>query len=389
MPGKMRPISIAAASLGAVLALFVGWRAFHFFPAALERFQNHPRTTTSSGRIDSSLFDQELTGSDELEPARRNQSLDSSLTRLRDTLGIFRSRISAVRMEGADIPLYSLEFRRGVPLVVRVRAILDTLRVRGFLVAESSERPRAIWPWAMRVQRGDTLVALLRGRVSGDPLPGTFSLHLGFEQPPGSRIPSLRKLPRGTLLALLPSAYADRELDAELDSGGWVPALEVRLETSRDPVSLQKDRILLQHVRSDLRERLLPSDSCRTIPRGMVVSDGDRGSSDSVLSRRVVEFAVERGWWIMDATGNSASRLPDQAVFAGSGTLDPPRRSAETTSEALEAAAEQAVEEGESSLLLPLDSATIHKVVAYLPLLVRRGVVVAPWNVVHRKARRD
>jgi len=385
----MRPISIAAASLGAVLALFVGWRAFHFFPAALERFQNHPRTTTSSGRIDSSLFDQELTGSDELEPARRNQSLDSSLTRLRDTLGIFRSRISAVRMEGADIPLYSLEFRRGVPLVVRVRAILDTLRVRGFLVAESSERPRAIWPWAMRVQRGDTLVALLRGRVSGDPLPGTFSLHLGFEQPPGSRIPSLRKLPRGTLLALLPSAYADRELDAELDSGGWVPALEVRLETSRDPVSLQKDRILLQHVRSDLRERLLPSDSCRTIPRGMVVSDGDRGSSDSVLSRRVVEFAVERGWWIMDATGNSASRLPDQAVFAGSGTLDPPRRSAETTSEALEAAAEQAVEEGESSLLLPLDSATIHKVVAYLPLLVRRGVVVAPWNVVHRKARRD
>jgi hypothetical protein len=385
----MRPISIAAASLGIVLAVFLCWRAFLFFPAALHRFENQPRAANSAGRIDSSLFDQETAGSDELAPARRNQSLDSGLTRLRDSLGIFRSRISAVRVEGADVPLYSLEFRRGIPLVVRVRAILDTLRARGFLVAESSERPRAIWPWAVRVQRGDTVVALLRGRVSGDPRPGTFSLHLGFEQPPASRIPSLRRLPRGTLLALLPSAFADRELDAQLDSGGWMPALEVRLETSRDPVSLQKDRILLQHVRSDLRERLLPTDSCRTVARGLVVSDGDRGSSDSALARRVVEFAAERGWWIMDATGNPASHLADQAVLVGSGTLDPPRRSTESASEALEAAAEQAVEEGESSLLLPLDSATIARVVAYLPLLGRRGVAVAPWTVVHRKARRD
>jgi hypothetical protein len=385
----MRPISIAAASLGAALAVFLSWRACLFFPSALQRFENHPQAGTSAVRIDSSLFDQETAGSDELAPARRNQSLDSSLTRLRDSLGIFRSRISAVRTDGAEVPLYSFEFRRGVPLVVRVRTLLDTLRVRGFLVAESSERPRAIWPWAMRIQRGDTLVALLRGRISGDPLPGTFALHLGFEQPPGSRVPSLRKLPRGTLIALLPSAFADRELDAELDSGGWEPALEVRLETSRDPVSLQKDRILLQHVRSDLRERLLPTDSCRTIPRGIVVSDGDRGSSDSALARRVVEFAAERGWWILDATGNPASRLEDPSVLAGLGTLDPPRRSAESTAEVLEAAAEQAVEEGESSLLLPLDSETIHRVVAYLPLLGRRGVAVAPWTVVHRKARRD
>ena len=45
--------------------------------------------------------------------------------------------------------------------------------------------------------------------------------------------------------------------------------------------------------------------------------------------------------------------------------------------------------EGESSLLLPLDSVSVRKVVAYLPLMGRRGVVVAPWPVVHRKAGRD
>lgn len=385
----MRPISIAAASLGAVLAIFLVWRAAHFFPTALHRFEDLPRSARSRIRIDSSLFNQETEGSEETAPSSRDQSLDSCLSRHRDILGIFRSRISAVREDGEDVPLYSLEFRRGIPLVVRVRALLDTLRLRGFQLTESSERPRAIWPWAMRVQRGDTLVALLRGRVSGDPQPGTFALHLGFEQPPSSRVPSLRGLPRGTLLALLPSAFADKGLDVQLDTAGWEPALEVRLETSRDPVSLQKDRILLQHVLSDLRERLLPTDSCRTVPRGLVVSDGDRGSSDSVLAHRVAAFAAQRGWWILDATGNPASRIADRAAAAGTGILDPPRRSTESATEALDAAAEQAVEEGESSLLLPLDSSTIARVLAYLPLLGRRGVAVAPWAVVHRKARRD
>jgi len=385
----MRPISIAAASLGAAMAVFLVWRGALFFPAAVHRFGNLPRTAKSRIRIDSTLFTQETGGAEEAAPSSRDQSLDSSISRNRDSLGIFRSRISAVRSDGTDVPLYSLEFRHGVPLVVRVRAILDTLRGRGFVLTESSERPRAIWPWAMRVQRGDTLVAIVRGRVSGDPQPGTFELHLGFVQPPSSQVPSLRGLPRGTLLALLPSAFADRGLDALLDTAGWEPALEVRLETSRDPVSLQKDRILLQHRLTDMRDRLLPVDSCRTVPRGLVVSDGDRGSSDSLLAHRVVEFAAERGWWILDATGNPGSRLPDQAAAAGSGILDPPRRSTESAAAALDAAAEQAVEEGESSVLLPLDSSTIARVVAYLPLLVRRGVAVAPWAVVHRKARRD
>ena len=223
----------------------------------------------------------------------------------------------------------------------------------------------------------------------GDPAPGSFVLHLGFLQTSVGRIPSLKGLPRGTLVALPPEAFADPALGATLRAGGWEPALEVRLETSRDPVSLQKSRILLQHLRADLEQRLLPVDSCRTVPRGLVVADGDRGSSDPELSRRVVDFAKDRGWWLLDATGNSASRLSEQADAAGLGILDPVRPQEEKVIVSLLAAQEQAIAEGESSLLLPLDSMSVRRVVAYLPLLGRRGVVVAPWPVVHRKARRD
>jgi hypothetical protein len=385
----MRPIPIAAATLGAVVAVFLVWRAVVFFPGALSRFENRPLPAKVATAIDSSLFEQETAGFAQLDASRRDTSLDATLSRLRDSLGVFRSRISAVHMDGGDVPLYSMEFRNGVPLVARVSAISSILGSRGYLFGESSERPRAIWPWAMRVQRGDTLVALLRGRISGDPAPGSFVLHLGFVETEGSRIPPLKGLPRGTLVALPPEVFADPGLGAMLRAGGWEPALEVRLETSRDPVSLQKSRILLQHLRSDLQERLLPVDSCRTVPRGLVVADGDRGSSDPELSRRVVDFAKERGWWLLDATGNPASRLSEQAIAAGLGTLDSPRSQTESLSAVLAAAQEQAIAEGESSLLLPLDSITVRRVVAYLPLLGRRGVVVAPWPVLHRKARRD
>ena len=385
----MRPIPIAAACLGAATVAFLVWRAFQFFPGAFSRFENRPGPAKVVVHIDSSLFEQETAGSSQLDAARRDTTLDATFVRLRDSLGIFRSRVSAVRVEGLGVPLYSMEFRNGVPLVERVDAISGILEVRGYFSGESSERPRAVWPWAMRVQRGDTLVAILRGRISGDPAPGTYLLHLGFLQTQPGRIPSLKGLPRGTLLALVPEAYADPALGATLRAGGIEPALEVRLETSRDPVSLQKSRILLQHVRSDLVNRLLSVDSCRTVPRGLVVADGDRGSSDPELSRRVVDFARERGWWLMDATGNPASRLPDQAVAEGLGTLEPLRSQEDKASAALASSLEQAIAEGESSLLLPLDSTSVRKVVAYLPFLGRRGVVVTPWPVVHRKARRD
>lgn len=384
----MRPIPIAAATLGAATAVFLVWRAVHFFPGALSGFENRAVAAKVAVHIDSALFEQETAGS-ELDAARRDTSLDATLTRFRDSLGIFRSRLSAVRAEGADVPLYSIEFRGGVPLVARVSAISRILGERGYVFGESSERPRAAWPWAMRVERGDTLVALLRGRISGEPAPGSFVLHLGFVQVEARRIPSLKGLPRGTLVALPPEAFADPALGAMFRAGGWEPALDVRLETSRDPVSLQKSRILLQHVRPDLEARLLPFDSCRTVPRGLVVADGDRGSSDPELSRRVVDFAKERGWWLLDATGNPASRLSEQAAAAGLGTLDPLRREEQKVSAALLAAQEEAVAEGESSLLLPLDSLSVRRIVAYLPLLGRRGVVVAPWPVAHRKARRD
>ncbi len=385
----MRPIPIAAVTVGAALAVFLVWRAVLFFPGAFSRCENRPMPTKASVHIDSSLFEQETAGSNQLDAARRDTSLDATLSKLRDSLGVFRSRISAVHTDGTDVPLYSMEFRNGVPLVERVNAISKVLGACGYLFGESSERPRAVWPWAMRVQRGDTLIALLRGRISGEPAPGSFLLHLGFLKTESGRIPSLKGLPRGTLVALPPEAFVDPLLGSTLRAGGWEPALEVRLETSRDPVSLQKSRILLQHLRSDLQQRLLLVDSCRTVPRGLVVADGDRGSSDPELSRRVVDFAKERGWWLLDATGNPASRLSEQAILAGLGTLDPPRRQEEKVSVALLAAQEEAIAEGESTLLLSLDSVTVRKVVAYLPLLGRRGVVVAPWPVVHRKARRD
>jgi hypothetical protein len=162
-----------------------------------------------------------------------------------------------------------------------------------------------------------------------------------------------------------------------------------RMEASRLPVPLQKDRILLQHQIDDIEHRLLLSDSCRRIPRGLVVSDGDRGASDPSLARKMAEFARDRGWWIMDATGSPSSRIEEQALLAGVGIIGQAGHPREGASAALVAAQEQAVAEGESYLLLPLDSASVRRAVSYLPLMVRKGVAVAPWPVEHPRPRRD
>ena len=390
MSQKMRPIRIAAAIVLAALAVFLLWKAVRFFPDAFSRFRERGTTVHTTVRIDTALFDQEPAGAALLTEQIGHRPLDSMLLKIKDSLGISRMRVSLVRPEGVEIPLYSLELCKGVPLAQRVLEFSDALGRGGWQLAESDERPlKSTWTWVARIHRGDTLSALVRGRASAEPAPGTFRLHLGFFARDSGRIPSLQGLPRGVLVALAPRSYSIPAVSGLLRSAGAEPALVAELETSREPVSLQRDRFLLQHREAEFKARLLASDSCRTVPRGLVLSDGDRGSMDPELARRLAVFAKAQGWWILDATGNSASLLREKALAEGVGVVGPAAPHADRVAASLAAVEIQAIAEGEASLLLPLDSVTVRKVVAYLPFLERKGIVVVPWPVSHPRARRD
>ena len=69
--------------------------------------------------------------------------------------------------------------------------------------------------------------------------------------------------------------------------------------------------------------------------------------------------------------------------------LEAPREAGSAVKQALAAAQERAVSEGEAYLALPLDSGSVRALVSYLPYLAKRGVVVSPWPVVHRRTKKD
>jgi len=382
----MRPIRIAALALGAGIVLFLAWKAVLYFPDAWTRFRGRTRVPVRAVRIDSTLFEAD-------EPAAESDStphrpLDSLLLARRDSLGVRTLRISTVRPTGEPIPLYSLELRRGIPLAQRVLVLSELLRSRGWRLSESDERPaKATWSWTARIERGDSLSGLLRARVSADPANGTFGLRVAFWTRDTGRIPSLKGLPPGCLVALPPRAWSDSSLGSRLRAAGAVPALLVDLETTREPVSLQAGRILLQHREPELRKLVLRADSCRTAPLGIVVVDGDRGSADPQLARRLADFARGFGWWILDATGDPSSRLGEKAREEGAPLAAPAARRDMAPAAALAAAQIQAEAEGESSVVLPLDSAVVRKVAACLPLMQRTGVAVVPWPVSRRSAK--
>lgn len=391
MSEKMRPIRGVFVGLAAGLLLFLGVRALSFFPRAFAGFSQRDSTSRPLHRLDTTVFDQEAAGSADLAKIAKDSSLVALLGSASDSLGIAKARISAVRLEERDIPLYSLDLRKGLPLVARVDQICRRLRSIGYGVVESRERPKAIYPWAMHVSHGDTVVAVVRGRVTADAPDSSYALHLLFwTRKPGDSLKLLDQLPKGVLVALPPASYLDTLVRSRIRQGKLQPSLAVALESSLLPVTRQeKERILLHHGPREIRDRLLANDSIKGFVQGVAVVDGDRGVGDPLLVGRILDRVQDERWWVLDATGTKTSRISDLATERSMAQLEAPREAGSAVKQALAAAQERAVSEGEAYLALPLDSGSVRALVSYLPYLAKRGVVVSPWPVVHRRTKKD
>ncbi|HNY32814.1 MAG TPA: hypothetical protein PKO15_18165 [Fibrobacteria bacterium] len=387
----MRPIRWVFAGLAAGLLLFLGVRAISFFPRAFVGFSQRDVGTPSRPHLDTTVFDQEAAGSSDLAKIVPDTGLAGLFGTPSDSLGIAKSKVSAIRLDDRHIPLYSLDLHKGVPLVARVDRICRTLKARGYGVLESTERPKAIYPWAMHVSHGDTVVAVVRARVTAPALDSTYSLHLLlWSRTQGDSLRLLERLPRGAMVALTGASYLDSSVRSRLRKSGLRPALAVALESSLYPVSRQeKERILLHHGSREINDRLLPNDSVRGFVEGVAVVDGDRGAGDPVLVGRFLDRVKDEDWWILDATGTPSSRISDLAQERSMGQLETPRLSGSSVRQALVAAEERAVSEGEAYLALPMDTVGVRELVSYLPSLARRGIVVSPWPVVHRRTKKD
>lgn len=387
----MRPIRWVFVGLAAGLLLFLGVRAVSFFPRAFAGFSQRGPSVHPVRPLDTTVFDQESAGSADLAKVVADSTLASLLGGGTDSLGIAKSHVTAVRSDGRDIPLYSLDLRKGSPMVVRVDKICRSLRARGFGIVESRERPKAIFPWAMHVSHGDTLVAVVRGRVTANALPASYAIHLLFwTRKPGDSLRLLDRLPSGAMVALPPASFLDTLIRSRIRRSSLQPALALALESSLLPVPRQeKERILLHHGPREIRDRLLANDSIQGFAQGVVVVDGDRGVGDPELVGKVLDRIRDEQWWIMDASGIGNSRISDLATDRAMGQMESPRDAGASLRAALVSAEERAISDGEAYLSLPLDTASVHAVVSYLPYLAKRGIVVSPWPVVHRRTKKD
>ena len=369
---------------------FLGWRAVLFFPEAWSEYRDRDRADLRPAHLDSTVFEGELAPEADTTRLAQDTGLTALLSRLAPSLGVASRRMSAAGAGG--VPLYTLEFRLGVPLAERVQELSDSLGARGFRLDESAERLRAKYPWAARLVREDRVVALVRGRAGAPPGPGTFRLHVGFwcDSLTVPDMAALEKFPSGVLLALRPADFAAGPLSKICRGRGFQPAVLVRLETSLVPVSLQeKTRLLLHHDVEGVSRRILATDSVAALARGIVVLDGDRGARDPGLSGRLAELARDRSWWLLDATRTSASRLEDAAIEAAVGILPAPRRAESDPAAVLQQAALQAESDGEAAVLLKLDSASAAALATFVPLVRERGIAIAPWPVMHRRSTGD
>jgi len=389
MPSKMRLIYGFYLAAGLTVLGFLGWRAVLFFPEAWSQFGERGQKTFRSARIDSTVFEAEPTGEADTTKVSQDTGVTALLTRLAPQLGIATRKTSAIA-EG--VPLYTMDFRKGVPLAERVQGMSDSLASHGYHLEESSERLRSKYPWAARLYREETPVALLRGRAFAPPSPGTFRLHvcLWSDSLTVPELGALEKLPAGVMLALRPEAFATSQLSGISRSRKLDLAVLLRVETSLFPASLQeKTRILLHHDATDIRRRILASDSVARLAKGLVVLDGDRGARDPGLAARLADLMHDKSWWILDATRTSASRLEDAAVERNEGILPQGRKVENDPATALEAAAVQAESDGEASVLLKLDTTAVAKLASFVPLVKNRGVSIAPWPVLHRRSTGD
>ncbi|MEN9308602.1 MAG: hypothetical protein RL173_2534 [Fibrobacterota bacterium] len=368
---------------------FLGWRAVLFFPEAWSRYADRGQKTFQSAHLDSTVFEAEPSGEADTTKVSQDTGLTALLTRLAPELGIASRRTSAIS-EG--VPLYTVDFRKGVPLAERVQKMSDSLAQHGYRLEESSERIRAKYPWAARLYREDTSVALLRGRSFAPPSPDTYRLHvcLWSDSLTVPELGALEKLPAGVMLALRPDAFATSQLSGISRSRKLELAVLLRVETSLFPASLQeRTRILLHHASTDIRRRILTSDSVARLAKGIVVFDGDRGARDPGLAGRLADVIHDNSWWLLDVTRTSASRLEDAAVARGAGILPQGRKADNDPATALEAAALQAESDGEAAILLKLDTTAVASLAAFVPLVKNRGVSIAPWPVLHRRSTGD
>lgn len=379
-------------AVGLAVAGFLGWRAVVFFPEAWKVFGERDQKAFRSVRIDSTVFESEpATGADTTRLSQ-DTGLVGLFSRLAVPLGIAKRKTSVTTTEIGPVPLYTVDFAKGVPLPERVQILSDSFAAHGFRLDESSERPRAKFPWAARLTRNDSVVALVRGRSFAPAVAGTFQLHVGFwsDSLTVAELAALERLPAGTFVAVKPEAFAATQLSAISRRSKLVMAVALKVESSLYPVSLQeKTRTLLHHDLRDLERRVLANDSVEALAKGLVVLDGDRGARDPGLAERIAEFLRDRSWWIMDATRTSASRLEESAVERGVGILASVRKSDSDPMSVLEAAAKQAESDGEAAVLLKLDTASVAKFAAFVPLVAERGVSIAPWPVLHRRPTGD
>lgn len=379
-------------ALGLAVAGFLGWRAVVFFPEAWGKFSERDQKSFRSVRIDSTVFENEPSSGADTTEVSQDTSLTALLGRMATELGIASRKTGTTIAEVGGVPLYTLDFRKGVPLAERVQILSDSLARHGFRLDESSERPRAKYPWASRLYREERIVAMLRGRSFASPGPGTFRLHVGFwsDSLTTPELASFEKLPAGVMLALKPEAFATAQLSGISRKRGLDLAVLVRVESSLYPASLQeKTRVLLHHDARDIRGRILASDSVKVLAKGVVVLDGDRGARDPGLAARLAELLRDKSWWIMDATRTSASRLEEAAIAANLGILPAARKTDALPTASLEAAALQAESDGEAAVLLKLDTSSVASLLAFVPLVKDRGIAIAPWPVLHRRPTGD
>lgn len=377
---------------GLAVAGFLGWRAISFFPDAWEKFLERDEKAFHSAKIDSTVFDGEPSGPVDTSKIAQDTGLTATLTRLAPCLGIAARKMSIVLVENGELPLYTLNFRLGVPLAERIQELSDSLSRRGFRLDESSERPRTKYPWAARIYRRDQVVAVVRGRSFASPGPGTFRIHVGFwtDSLTVPDLAAMERFPSGILLALKPADFSTLQLSGISRTRNLDLGVLVRLETSLFPVSRQeRTRVLLHHDADGIARRILASDSVARLCRGVVVLDGDRGARDPGLASRLVSLMTDRSWWLLDATHTSASRLEDAAIAVGLGIMPQARKTEADPAISLEVAALQAESDGESTVLLKLDSTSAAALATFVPLVRARGIAISPWPVSHRRPTGD
>lgn len=381
MTPKMLPGRLVVGLVAIAVVGWVGWNAVGFLPKAWSNYRDGSHESIAPS-IDTTLFQSDSSVSTDTSALSQDSSLTGLLTRLQPALGIARRSIGSIQSNGASIPLYSLVLRRGAPLPELAARAIDSLVAHGFEIVESTEKPRGAWPWMCHFALAGKTVAAVRAKIDAEPAPGSFGMGLVLwaDSLDASTIASLPLIPRGSVLALPPKALAEDRVLSMAKANGLRVALLCRLETTRFPVQRQEARrLLLHHQDEDVKTRLHVSPDLDPRPEGVVVIDGDRGSSDPALTARLARFCHSSDLWILDATGVQTSRLTEASREAGTTVLPSVKPlDGHPLDKALEETSAKAEQSGVSILVWPLDSTSIARIGTNLPLLEARGIGIRP-----------